>query len=234
MEETNRKSWVALLVEVLTSPGAAFKEIVENPRFGAAAVTLTVINLVFAVFTIPKVRELALLTLENTPGLSPEEIEAASAFTGGLAVGGTVFAAIAVPWVIWLVMATLMKIFAAISAKEAPFGSLFAVGVYGYVPALFGCILNSILTMVTPVENLAKVSISLAVFSPVESGFLYYFLTACNPFIWWSLILWGIGGAAVMKNKRTTGVLIYLFGLWLIFALISGALGNTVTALSGM
>ncbi|MEG3067223.1 MAG: hypothetical protein RQM95_03060 [Syntrophaceticus schinkii] len=79
MEETNKKSWAALLVEVLTSPGAAFKEIAENPRFGAAAVTLTVINFVFAALTIPKVREFTLLTLENTPGLSPEDIEAASA-----------------------------------------------------------------------------------------------------------------------------------------------------------
>jgi hypothetical protein len=225
MEETNKKSWAALLVEVLTSPGAAFKEIAENPRFGAAAVTLTVINFVFAALTIPKVREFTLLTLENTPGLSPEDIEAASAFGGGLAVGGTVLAAIIVPWVMWLVIATLMKIFAAISAKEAPFGTLFAVGVYGYVPAVIGGIISSILVLNTAVENIKNVSISLAVFSSAESGFLYHFLTACNPFTWWSLILWGIGAAAVMKVKRPTGVIFYLFGLWLVFALIIGAVG---------
>ncbi len=232
MEETKPKSWCALLVEVLTNPGKAFQEIVKNPRFGAAAVSLTVINLIFAVLTIPKAKELALWTLENNPsGLSPDQIEAGRSIAANAAAGSVVVAAVVGPWVIWLVMATIMKIYAAISAKEAPFGTLFAVSVYGYVPALFGGIIGSIMTMFTAVENMAKISISLAVFSPAESGFLYYFLTACNPFTWWSLILLGIGGATVMKNKRSTGMLIYLFALWLIFALISGALGTKVAAL---
>lgn len=137
----------------------------------------------------------------------------------------TVITALIMPWVIWLVMALLLKIFAAITAKEAPFRKMFAVGVYGYVPALIGGIISSIIIMFTAAENIQNVSLSLAVFSTAESGFLYYFLTACNPFTWWSLILWGIGAAAVMKEKRPTGVLIYLFAIWLVFALLTGAVG---------
>jgi hypothetical protein len=63
-----------------------------------------------------KMQEFSLWTLENTPGISPEDIEALGAFTGNVAVGTTIVAAIAAPWVFGLVMAVLMKIYAAISA----------------------------------------------------------------------------------------------------------------------
>lgn len=51
--EEKRKSWVALLVEVLTSPGAAFKEIAERPGFWPAAITLTIISLIINVVQLP-------------------------------------------------------------------------------------------------------------------------------------------------------------------------------------
>lgn len=227
MEETNRKSWVALLVEVLTSPGAAFKEIAERPGFWPAGITLTIINLIIAVITLPKVQEFSQLTLEKmTEMVPPEQVEMLTRSMSPQSVATTtVITALVSPWVIWLVMAVLLKIFAAITDKEAPFRKMFAVGIYGYVPGIIGGIINTILVMFTVVENIEKVSLNLAVFSTTESGFIYYFLKACNPFTWWSLILWGIGAAAVMKVKRPTGVLIYLFGLWLVFALLSGAVG---------
>jgi hypothetical protein len=231
VEEEKRKSWLSLLVGVLTSPGECFQDIVKNPKFGAAALTLTVISLISAALTIPKMQEFSLWTLENTPGISPEDIEALGAFTGNVAVGTTIVAAIAAPWVFGLVMAVLMKIYAAISAKEAPFGTLYAVGIYGYVPTLLGTIISNILHMYTPIENFGRVSLSLAVFSPVESGFLYGFLKVCNPFTWWSLILCGIGGAIVMKNKNSTGVVACLLGLWLVYALIIGLLASSVPGL---
>ncbi|HBI26440.1 MAG TPA: GTPase [Peptococcaceae bacterium] len=231
MEEDKKKSWAALLVEVIFSPGESLKYIVENPRFGAAAVTLSVIGLISTAFTIPKVQEFSLWTLENTPGISPEDIEALGAFTGNVTVGTTIVAAIAAPWVFGLVMAVLMKIYAAISSKEAPFGTLFAVGIYGYVPALLGTIITNILLMLTAVENFTKANLSLAVFAPTESGFLYGFLSACNPFIWWSLILCSIGGALVMKNKNSTWVMVYLFGLWLVYAIIAGLIVSNAPAL---
>ncbi len=225
--EEKRKSWVALLVEVLTSPGAAFKEIAERPGFWPAAITLTIISLIIKVVQLPKLQEYSRLMLEKMIELvPPEQVEIlAKTMSPQYVTTTTVITALIMPWVIWLVMALLLKIFAAITAKEAPFRKMFAVGVYGYVPALIGGIISSIIIMFTAAENIQNVSLSLAVFSTAESGFLYYFLTACNPFTWWSLILWGIGAAAVMKEKRPTGVLIYLFAIWLVFALLTGAVG---------
>ena len=218
---------MALLVEVLTSPGAAFKEIAERPGFWPAAITLTIISLIINVVQLPKLQEYSRLMLEKMIELvPPEQVEIlAKTMSPQYVTTTTVITALIMPWVIWLVMALLLKIFAAITAKEAPFRKMFAVGVYGYVPALIGGIISSIIIMFTAAENIQNVSLSLAVFSTAESGFLYYFLTACNPFTWWSLILWGIGAAAVMKEKRPTGVLIYLFAIWLVFALLTGAVG---------
>ena len=61
MDEAKGKSWAALLLEVFTSPAKAFKEIAERPRFGAAGITLTIINLAFALLTLPKWREYSLM-----------------------------------------------------------------------------------------------------------------------------------------------------------------------------
>lgn len=227
MEETQRKSWVALLVEVLTSPGAAFKEIAERPGFWPAAITLTVINLIISIITLPKIQEYSQLMLEKMIETMPaEQVEMLTrTMSPGYVTTTTVIAALVMPWVTWLGIALILKLFAAITAQEAPFRKMFAVAVYGYVPAIIGGIISSILIMCTAAENIKNVSLSLAVFSSAESGFLYHFLLACNPFTWWSLILWGIGAAAVMKVKRSTGVLVYLFALWLVFALITGAVG---------
>jgi hypothetical protein len=227
VEETNRKSWVALLVEVITSPGAAFKEIAERPGFWPAAITLTVINLIFSIITLPKLQEYSKLTLEKMiETVPPENVDIlARTMSPESVTTTTVIAALVGPWVIWLVIALILKLFAAITAQEAPFRKMFAVAVYGYVPAIIGGIISSILVLNTAAENIKNVGLNLAVFSSAESGFLYHFLLACDPFTWWSLILLGIGATAVMKVKRPTGVLIYLFGLWLVFALITGAVG---------
>jgi len=156
--------------------------------------------------------------------------DALEAITQTSASVGLILVAVLSPWVMSLIIALLLKIYAAIRAKEAPFGSLFAVGIYGYAPVVLGAVIKNIIIMFTAVENIDKVNLSLAVFAPTQTGFLYYFLSACSPFTWWSLILWGIGAAAVMKDKKPTGAVIFLFALWLIFALIIGAFGNWASA----
>jgi hypothetical protein len=232
MQEEKKKSWAALLVEAVTSPGAAFKEIAERPGFWPAGITLTIINLAIAWLTLPKAQEYAQLTLEKlTDTMSAEQAEILAKTMGPQSVTvTTMVSALIMPWITWLVVALILKIFAAVTDKEAPFRKMFAVGVYSYVPALIGGLVGSILVMNTAAENMLKASPTLAVFSPAESGFLFSFLSACNPFTWWSLVLCGIGAAAVMKVKRPNGVLICLFIVWLAFALLTGAAGTLNTA----
>lgn len=232
MNETKGKSWGATLLEVFTSPGNAFKEIAERPRFWAAGITLTIINLAFALLTLPKVKEFSSIGVDfselATEQMSAETLEAVAQTSTSVVV---IIMAVLAPWVMSLIIALLLKIFSAIRAQEAPFGSLFTVGIYGYAPVVLGAVITNILIMFTAVENIDKVSLTLGVFAPAQTGFLYSFLSACSPFTWWSIILCGIGAAAVMKDKQPNGAVIFLFALWLIYALITGALGNWAAAL---
>lgn len=232
MDETKGKSWAALLLGVFTSPGNAFKEIAEKPRFWAAGITLTIINLAFALLTLSKWQEFSLIGVDfseyATEQMSAEALEAVTKTTQSVTL---IIIAVLSPWIMSLIIALLLKIFSAIRAKEAPFGSLFTVGIYGYAPVVLGAVITNILIMFTAVENIDKVSLTLGVFAPAQTGFLYSFLSACSPFTWWSIILCGIGAAAVMKDKQPNGAVIFLFALWLIYALITGALGNWAAAL---
>jgi len=125
MDETKGKSWAALLLEVLTSPGKAFKEIAERPRFLAAGITLTIINLAFTLITLPKFREHSLIGVDfseyATEQLSAEALEALTQTTTSVTL---ILVAVLSPWIMSLIIALLLKLFAAIRAKEAPFGML--------------------------------------------------------------------------------------------------------------
>ena len=168
--EEKRKSWVALLVEVLTSPGAAFKEIAERPGFWPAAITLTIISLIINVVQLPKLQEYSRLMLEKMIETVPaEQVEMLTRTMSPESVTTTtVIGALVAPWAMWLVIALLLKLFAAITAKEAPFRKMFAVGVYGYVPAVIGGLIRA-----SCFEHSQKTSkwVSVCVFL-AESGFI--------------------------------------------------------------
>lgn len=210
--------------EVLVSPGKAFAAIAGEPVFLKPALVITGINLFLGIITAPKVKAFTVWMVKHgSAAVPPEQMEQVLAVATTAAAVGSVVAAVAIPWFIWLIMAGGLKIYAALSAKETSFKTLFAIGVYGYLPVFIGGIIAAFLILNTPVENFQNVTLSLAAFLPFQKSFLYLFLTKCSPFTWWSLILWGIGGAAVMKTRPGT-VIAYLFALWLVEALAGAAL----------
>lgn len=226
--DQEKPNWLALLVEGLTSPGKAFEVIAEKkPGFWKPAFLFLGLALLLTLMLIPKIQEFTLWTLKHgMTNLPPEQLPAALAMAPKVAVISSIAAVLVFPWVVWLAIAVLLKIYDALSSKGAPFSSLFAVAVYGYLPILIGSMIQSVICLVVPVANFQKVSLSLAAFLPVQKGFLYFFLTQCNPFTWWSLVLWGIGGAAAMKTKRSGGIMVYLFLLWLVVSLIIAVVSN--------
>nr|WP_201764445.1 YIP1 family protein [Thermacetogenium phaeum] len=233
--ERKRPSWLALVWEVLTSPGKAMEKVVEHPSFWPPGLLFWLLNLLATLSLIPKIREYALWSLEHgVVELSPEQLEAAWAVAPTAAVTGSIAAAVVIPWLTWLAIACLLKIYAAVSTREASFRALFAVSVYGYLPVLLSTLITNAIAAAAPVENFAKVSVSLASFLPSQQGFLYFFLSSCNPFTWWSLVLWGIGGAVAMRAKRPGGIIFYLFVLWLVLALVtSGVAALNMPAATG-
>lgn len=225
--EEKRPSWMALMLGVLTGPRKAMEEVVEKPIWWPPAVIFWMLNLLATLLLLPKIREYALWSLEHgVVELSPEQLEAARAMAPTAAVTGSIAAAVVIPWLTWLAIACLLKIYAAVSTREASFRALFAVAVYGYLPVLLSTLITNAIASAAPVENFAKVSLSLASFLPSQQGFLYFFLSSCNPFTWWSLVLWGIGGALAMRARRPAGIIGYLFVLWLVLALVTSGVAT--------
>lgn len=206
---------------VLANPGQVFREVVEQPAFLRPALLACGVNVLLTLALLPKIREFTLWTLKNTSlQISPEQLAANQGAIITAAMASSVVTALLAPWVLWLVIAGLLKIYDLFSAGGTKFGTLYAVAVYGYLPVLIGNAIHTAVVAGAPAENFSKVSLSLASFLPFQKSFIYFFLTACNPFLWWSLALWGSGGAVAMKSKSSRGVLVFLFSCWLIYALV--------------
>jgi hypothetical protein len=217
-----RSGWRFL--RVLSSPGKTFEEIAAEPAFLKPALVITGICLVLGLILAPKIQAFTLWMIKQNPAAPlPEQMGEALAVAAKAATVGSVVSAAVAPWVVWLVVAGLLKLYDLFAGSGASFKSLFAVAVYGYLPVLIGGLIALPIALSVPVENLQHVNMSLAAFLPAEHSFFYFFLTKCSPFTWWSLFLWGIGGAFAMKT-RAANVIAYNFGWWLLYAAVSAAL----------
>jgi hypothetical protein len=226
-----RSGW--LFTKLLMNPKKAFEEIAAAPAFLRPALVLTGINLIIGIAIAPKIKAFTVWMMEHGPVSIPQEqLEQALGVASTAVVVSSIAGSVFIPWLIWLLVAGLLKIFAMFSAKETPFKTLFAVAVYGYLPIFVGLVITAAITLSVPVQNLQNVSVSLAALLPPQKGFLYFFLTQCSPFTWWSLILWGIGGAAAM-GIRFTGTILYMFGLWIAQAVATAAF-SAISAPPGM
>lgn len=212
-----------LLLEVIFAPDKVFPVIAERPRFLAVAVVFCGVGLLLAVALIPKVQAATLLLVEKQAALPPGQVEVVRRTAPTAAAVGSVVSAAVLPWVVWLVVAGLLKLHGVLSTRAASFRALFAVAVYGYLPVLIGTAIVTGMALAVPAENLPQVTLSLASFLPYQKSYLYFFLAECNPFVWWSLALWGTGGAAAL-GVRPGGPIAYLFAWWLVYALVSAGL----------
>ncbi|MEW6181809.1 MAG: Yip1 family protein [Bacillota bacterium] len=229
MSENSEKSAGWPIFKVLASPGKAFEEIAANPAFLKTALVICGLSLLLGIAVSPKIQEFTLLMINKNPTSIPPE-QAAIAAKAAMA-ASIVFAAV-IPWLVWLMVAVLFKVYAMFAGGNATFKTYFSVAVYGYLPQFIGGLIGTVLLLAAPVENFQNVSLSLAALLPAQSGFLYFFLSQCSPFTWWSLVLYGIGGAAATKT-RPSGAITYIVVLWLLYALAAAALAS-IKAPAGM
>lgn len=219
----NRKGMRRLLRDVLSSPAAAFDDLraEERPPFIKAALLFTGINLAIYLLSIPKTQQYYLWMLERASGITPEMAAAQQPIMNIVAAVTCVVTGLAVPWLYWLVIGGLLKLYDTLfGGRTVSFRSLFAVAVYGYLPAFLGSVILLGIMLSAPVENWPWMSLSLAALLPAQKTFLYFFMTYWNPFTWWSLVLWGIGwtrfaGADTGQPK----IYLVIFGAWLAFSL---------------
>ena len=154
--------------------------------------------------------------------MTAEQVQAALKWTGILAVIGSAV----VPPLTWLIQAALLALFNQFSLGAAKFKQLFAVAFYAWIPAFLGGLIKSAFMAVMGVKKAMAFSTSLALILPrsVDSGFWYIFLSKIDFFSIWSLILLVLGGSVAMQ-KDGKKLALYIFGIWLIFIVVTALLG---------
>ncbi len=207
---------VKRLFSVLTEPGRVFKTVLEKPGYIGPALVIFAINVLLAAVLLPKARAATLWMVEHAAVAMQPDVKALLPVMVTVA---TLLGAMVTPLVVWLVVAYLLKYYGNRLKNEQPLRTLLTVAVYGYLPILIGNLVATVIAVNTPVENFRRVTVSIAMFLPCTKTFTYALLTRFNPFTWWSIVLWSIGGSLVF-NRRPLNLGVYLFGLWLLYSLL--------------
>ena len=212
--------WKKLYGVIWGSPAKTMGQIVERPRFWGAAAVMLIISLLLSLPILPKIREATIWSLQNAAGgvkMTAAQIDSIANY----AVYSTPVLSALIPFLLWLVIAALLKLFNAFTGDKAPFKAFFAIVVFSYLPVFIEGIIKTPLIMATSSQKMAHITISLALFLPPPDaipGKMYVFLSQLDPFLIWSLALTALGASIAMKvSIKKTGI--YLGSLWLVFAL---------------
>ncbi|MBO8128028.1 MAG: YIP1 family protein [Peptococcaceae bacterium] len=208
---------------VLFKPRTAFDRIIASGDFIKAAIILAGINVFFAALAAPKVAAFSKWSLENRPlppGVSPEQLAAMKTMIPKISAATSIGAALLGPLAIWLLMATILRVYNNFHGGRVSFQILFAVAVFAFAPHIIGFSLKSLLVAFAQPENVQRVTVSLAALLPVsEIGPKFVFFSKLNPFTIWSLALTAYGGSrAIGSTFGKTAV--FIFALWAVFVLL--------------
>lgn len=222
---TNTLSLGQRLSRIFTNPSSVFMELERNHTWFAALLIISSISLVAALPLLSKIKEYSIIKLQqipDNPALSnPEAIN----IVGTTAVIATIVGALLTPLLFAMIVALLLKLYNAFAGDKVQYRKLFSVCVYAYLPLLLSSLIGLVIGLTTPVENFSNVSTSLNLLFPPDTYTFPAMLAAqINPFMLWSLYLTALGGAIVMKSEfKKVGI--YVFLVWLIYALGSSYYG---------
>ncbi len=230
MEESSM-SWPRRCWGVIIEPVKTFQAIREDPRGLIPILVILGINLLLAITVLPQIKEMSAEAMRQAPNLTPEQITAAVKWTGI----SVMIAAVALPPLMWLIQAALLSLFNQVSLGEANFKQLYIISFFAWIPAFIGGLIKSALMVTMGVKKAMAVSTSLALILPrsTDSGFLFMLLSKVDLFNVWSLILLIIGGSVAMKQDGKK-LAFYIFGLWLIYIILTAFFTAKTGAKPGM
>jgi len=208
---------------IIMEPVKTFQDVCKDPRILIPAAAVLAINLVLTIWFLPQIKEITEEALKQAQTMTAEQIQATLKWTGIAAVIGSV----AIPPLTWLVQAALLALFNQFSLGAAKFKQLFAVAFFAYIPAFLGGVIKSAFMAVMGVKEAMAFSTSLALLLPrsVDSGFWYVLLSKADFFNIWGLILLVLGGSIAMQQKDSKKLALYIFGIWLVFIVVTALLG---------
>ncbi|MFZ5651667.1 MAG: YIP1 family protein [Bacillota bacterium] len=212
--------WKRIYGVIWGSPARTMEDIVKRPASLGAVLLFMVANIVLTLLTAPKIKEFTAYTLQNLPGgkLPAEQMAVAL----NAAVVSAAAASVLLPLIMWVVTAGLLKLFNAFTGEKASFASLFAVTVFGNIPLVLDSMIKTVLVMLTPAQNMARISISPALFLPdpgLFPGKEYVFLSQVDPFVFWTLGLIALGASIAMRVSFGKAAA-FMGSLWLVYALV--------------
>jgi hypothetical protein len=222
--EEQKMSLPQRLWGIIIEPVKTFQAVCEDPRALIPMAVFLAINLVLTIWFLPQLKDIAGEAMKQTQTMTAEQIQTALKWTGILAV----LASVAVPPLTWLIQAALLALFNQFSIGAAKFKQLFVVAFFAWIPAFLGGLIKSVYMAGEGVKNAMNFSTSLALILPrsVDSGFWYVFLSKIDFFSIWSLILLVLGGSiAMQKEKETKKLALYIFGIWLVYIILTALLG---------
>jgi len=207
---------------IFMEPVKTFQDVCKDPRILIPAAAVLAINLVLTIWFLPQIKEIAGEAMNQAQTMTADQVQAALKWTGILAVIGSVV----VPPLTWLIQAALLALFNQFSLGAAKFKQLFAVAFYAWMPAFLGGLIKSAFMAVMGVKESVAFSTSLALILPrsADSGFWYIFLSKVDFFSIWSLILLVLGGSVAIQ-KDSKKLALYIFGIWLVFIVVTALLG---------
>lgn len=213
------------LSRIFTSPSSVFIDLERNHSWFAALLIITGISLAATLPLLSKIKEYGIIQLQQMPDnpalATPEALAMASQITVIAAIAG----AFLMPLLFALLMGLLLKLFNAFSGDKVQYRKLFAVCIYAYLPMLLSSLIALVIGLSTPAESFGNVSTSLYLLFPPDSHSFAAMLAAhINPFMLWSLYLLALGGAILMKSEiRKVGIFVFL--VWLVYALATSYYG---------
>lgn len=218
--------WKRIYGVIWGSPSRTMEYIVSRPDFLGAGALMLGLNLTLTALQLPRIKEFTALTLQSMPNvkLTAEQMDVAlnAAMVSSLA------GSVALPPLLWAVMAAMLRLFNAFTGERATFRQLFAVVVFANLPVVLDGIIKSALILASPASKLASINISPALFLPPPGtypGKLYILLSHFDPFILWSLVLTALGGSLAMKVPLARTI-IFVGGFWLLYVVGTTFLGG--------
>ncbi len=204
-------------------PKITFEDIIASPNTLGIVALLLVLNFALALPVLSKIKESTIWTIQHSPGsvnLPAATVDMAVTWAVVVSLVGAVVG----PLLMWLVIAGLLKLYNSFSGEKVPFKCLFTVTVYSYLPVMLASIIRTVLIMLTPAQNLARVNTSLALLLPGDKiDRLYLILSQIDPFFVWSLALLVIGGSVAMKTTYKN-IAVFIGVLWIVYVLALGFL----------
>jgi hypothetical protein len=219
------------MIAVFTSPRKAFEAVAEKPDWLAPMIVSVLIGILFALTVVPAVVMPA--TMEKTMeqmrdrGVPEDKIEEAMKFMAGPlpVVFGVVGVMLATPINLLIISGILFGLSALFGGK-ARFAQVFSAATYSGLILSLGTILKGVLMYVQRSIH-AGTSLALILPEDMRENFLYRFLGQFDLFTLWQLGILSIGLGVIYcwKTAKSAGM---VFGLWLLWALLSSILGGVM------